>query len=133
MQRELGRIAVLLSILALLFGACSTPQASSAPSASVAAAPSESAPAESPTGSGVSSPANVAGDEENATSMPGGASSGARPGATSSVSGKGRAASIVTILARATLPARGCRTSENRTASSGMSVSRASRASTGTR
>jgi multiple sugar transport system substrate-binding protein len=43
MHRTLGRIAVLLSILALLFGACSTPAATSAPSGSaVASTPAES-------------------------------------------------------------------------------------------
>ncbi len=43
MQRGLGRLAVLLSILALSFGACATPTTSSAPSASaVASTPAES-------------------------------------------------------------------------------------------
>ena len=43
MQRGLGRLAVLLSILALSFGACSTPTTSTAPSASaVASTPTES-------------------------------------------------------------------------------------------
>jgi multiple sugar transport system substrate-binding protein len=45
MHRTLGRFAVLLSILALAFGACSTPSVTTAPSASTGAEPSPSASA----------------------------------------------------------------------------------------
>ena len=55
MHREIGRLAVLLSILALLFAACSQSTSSSAPSASAAAEPSASA-AESAAASGEASP-----------------------------------------------------------------------------
>jgi len=61
MHRELGRFAVLLSILALVFGACSTPTTSTAPSGSAAA----SAPAGSgePSASAAPTPLPVTGSE----------------------------------------------------------------------
>ena len=58
---------------------------------------------------------------------------GLSPGARSMVRGSGRAASSATTRARTGLAASGRMKSDRRTASSGMSLSRASRASTGTR
>ena len=63
MQRELGRIAVLLSILALLFAACGSSTTSTAPSA-VASVPAGSGePEESPSATPVPTPLPVTGSE----------------------------------------------------------------------
>jgi multiple sugar transport system substrate-binding protein len=61
MHRELGRIAVLLSIMVLLFGACSTPAATTAPSAS--AVSSAAAGSGEPSASAAPTPLPVTGSE----------------------------------------------------------------------